>query len=168
MHITGTHFSYFQVCRRKLWLFANNIQMEHTSDLVYEGKLIHETSYPQRNSNFEEVEIGGVKIDFFDPKKQVIHEVKKSDKKEDSHEWQLKYYIYVLENHGFEGVSGILEYPKLRKTTEVFLSDVDRAEIETMKMEISELIENPACPARIDRKMCKNCSYFDFCYVDEI
>lgn len=36
---TGTHFNYYMVCHRKLWLFANGINMEHTSDLVYEGKL---------------------------------------------------------------------------------------------------------------------------------
>ena len=48
MKITGTHFNYYQVCKRKLWLFANGITMEHTSDLVYEVKLIHEESYPQR------------------------------------------------------------------------------------------------------------------------
>ena len=25
MNITGTHFNYYQVCKRKLWLFANGI-----------------------------------------------------------------------------------------------------------------------------------------------
>ena len=34
MNITGTHFNYYQICHRKLWLFSNGIQMEHTSDLV--------------------------------------------------------------------------------------------------------------------------------------
>jgi len=46
--ITGTHISYYLVCHRKLWLFSHEIRMEHTSDLVSEGRLIHETSYPQR------------------------------------------------------------------------------------------------------------------------
>lgn len=46
MQITGTHFNYYQICHRKLWLFANGINMEHNSHLVYEGKLIHEESYP--------------------------------------------------------------------------------------------------------------------------
>ena len=56
MKITGTHFNYYQVCKRKLWLFANGIRFEHTSDLVFEGKLIHEDSYPQRSSKYEEIE----------------------------------------------------------------------------------------------------------------
>jgi len=65
--------------------------MEHTSDLVYEGKLIHETSYPQRSERYEELEIDGIKIDFYDARNKVIHEIKKSDKIEEAHEWQLKY-----------------------------------------------------------------------------
>lgn len=77
MTITGTYFNYYQLCRRKLWLFANGINMEQESDLVYEGKLVHESSYPQRISKYEEVEIDGVKVDYYDTKNKVIHEIKK-------------------------------------------------------------------------------------------
>ena len=66
MQITGTHFNYYLICHRKLWLFANGINMEHNSDLVYDGKLIHEDSYPQRPERYEELEVDGVKIDFAD------------------------------------------------------------------------------------------------------
>lgn len=77
MQVTGTHVNYYFVCMRKLWLFANSIQMEHTSELVDMGRLIHETSYQRRSSAYEEVEIGGIKIDYFDAKNKLIHEVKK-------------------------------------------------------------------------------------------
>lgn len=165
--ITGTHFNYFMICHRKLWLFANRIQMEHTSELVAEGKLIHEYSYPQRTEKFQEIEIGGVKIDYYDAKNKVIHEVKKSDKKEMAHEWQLKYYIYILLNHGIDGVRGILEYPKLRKTEEVYLSQRDIEEIEEFKMNIDQIINNEICPPRLPISRCRNCSYFDFCWSGE-
>ena len=89
--MTGTHFNYYHVCKRKLWLFANGIQMEHTSDMVYDGKLIHEQSYPQRSERYEEMEIDGIKIDYYDPRNNVIHEIKRSDKVEKAHEWQVKY-----------------------------------------------------------------------------
>ena len=98
--MTGTHFNYYHVCKRKLWLFANGIQMEHTSDMVYDGKLIHEQSYPQRSERYEEMEIDGIKIDYYDPRNKVIHEIKRSDKVEKAHEWQVKYYIRVLERNG--------------------------------------------------------------------
>ena len=56
MTITGTHFNYYLICHRKLWLFANGFQMEHTSDLVYEGSLIHETTYTHRPEKFKEID----------------------------------------------------------------------------------------------------------------
>ena len=93
MMITGTHFAYYQLCRRKLWLFANGINMEQESDLVYEGKLIHEESYPERSSKYEEVAIDVIKVAYYDAKNHVIHEIKKSNKVDRAHEWQLKYYI---------------------------------------------------------------------------
>lgn len=66
MTITGTHFNYYQLRHRKLWLFANDINMEQESDLVYERKLVHETSYPQRTARYEEVEIDGIKVDYYE------------------------------------------------------------------------------------------------------
>ena len=167
MQITGTHFSYYQVCHRKLWLFANGINMEQNSDLVYAGKLIHEESYPQRSERYEEIEMDGIKVDYYDAKRKVIHEIKKSDKVEQAHEWQLKYYLYVFERNGIDGVSGILEYPKLRKTSEVILSNVDRTIIREMEHKICEIIDNEVCPQLEKKKICRNCSYFDFCYSGE-
>ena len=83
MNINGIYLNYYQVCKRKLWLFANGINMEHTSDTVYDGKLLHETSYPQRAERYEEMLISTEyedvalfgKIDYFDARNKVIHEV---------------------------------------------------------------------------------------------
>ncbi len=130
--------------------------MENTSDLVYEGKLIHEDSYPRRGEKFREIEIDGIKIDYYDPRNKVVHEIKKSDKHEEAHEWQLKYYLYVLEQNGLKEITGVLEYPRLHRTQEVFLTTPDR-----------EIIQNEKCPERIRKSRCKNCSYFDFCWSGE-
>lgn len=167
MQITGTHFNYYQICKRKLWLFANNIHFEHTSDLVYEGKLIHENSYPQRSSKYEEIEIDGIKVDYYDAVRKVIHEIKKSDKVEVAHEWQLKYYLYVFEQNGIAGCTGILEYPVLRQTNKVFLSEVDRQMIEEMKGKINQIICSEHCPPKENKRICKKCSYYEFCYTVE-
>ena len=96
-----------------------------------------------------------------------MHEIKRSDKVEDAHEWQVKYYIYVLEQNGVDGVRGILEYPTMRKTTPIVLTDDDRREIEKMKSEIEKIIASEKCPDRVAMKICKSCSYFDFCCVTE-
>ena len=167
MYITGTHINYYSVCHRKLWLFANNIQMEHTHDAVSEGKLIHETSYSQRSGKYEEIAIDGIKIDFYDAKNKVIHELKKSSKLHEAHIWQLKYYIYVFEKNGIDGVSGILEYPKERKTEEVYLSSIDKERIKEIEFEILEIIDSETIPEIIKMSRCKNCAYYDFCFVGE-
>ena len=167
MTITGTHFNYYQLCHRKLWLFANGINMEQESELVQIGKIIHETTYPQRASRYEEVAIDGIKVDYYDPKRKVIHEIKKSNKMETAHEWQLKYYMYVFEQHGIEGVKGLLEYPTLRKTKEVILSEVDRENIEVMKADIARIVAQESCPPLAKKGICKNCSYFEFCNTND-
>ena len=168
MRISGTFINYYFVCHRELWLFANSINMEQESDLVYEGKLVHESSYPQRTSKYEEVEIDGIKVDYYDAKNKVIHEIKKSNKIDKAHEWQLKYYMYVFEQHGIDGVKGILEYPLLRKTQEVILTDIDREEIMAIAEDITKIISQEKCPPVAKKGICKNCSYFDFCYINEL
>lgn len=165
--LTATHINYFFICHRKLWLFANGINMEHTSDAVAEGKLIGETSYPQRAEKYTEIEIGGSKIDFYDAKNKVIHEVKKSDSMEEAHEWQVKYYIYLLEQNGIEGVKGILEYPKLRQTKDIDFTDEDKNFLRQTVQQIEAIIGDESCPPVINARLCKQCSYYDFCYITE-
>lgn len=175
MNINGIYFNYYQVCKRKLWLFANGIGMEHTSDTVYDGKLLHETSYPQRAERYEEMlisaEYEGItligQIDYFDARNKVIHEIKRSDKVEEAHVRQVKFYLWLLELNGVDGATGILEYPKLRKMDEVLFSDEDRKLLQKSVSEIRSLIENESCPSTINAKICKSCSYYDFCYAGE-
>jgi len=167
MLTTGTHFNYYLICHRKLWLFANGIRMENTSELVYEGKLVHETSYPRRSEKYQEIELDGIKIDYYDPRNKVVHEIKKSDKHEEAHEWQVKYYLFVLEQNGVEGATGLLEYPRLHKTAEVLLTTPDREVIREMTYNIEKIIHQENCPDRTSKSLCKNCSYFDFCWSGE-
>jgi CRISPR-associated exonuclease Cas4 len=167
MLLTATHINYYHVCHRKLWFFANGIRMEHTSETVAEGKLIGENSYPERAEKYTEVEIDGIKIDFYDAKNKVVHEVKKSDKVEKAHIAQVKYYIYKLEQQGIEGVTGLIEYPKMRERETVHLTGEDREAIKRWEIEIKKIIENKECPSLLNKPICKKCSYYDFCYVEE-
>jgi CRISPR-associated exonuclease Cas4 len=150
--------------------------MEHTSETVAEGKLLHESSYPQRAEKYREIDLSFTlnnkmdlfgKIDFYDAREKVIHEIKRSEKMEEAHEWQVKLYIYLLELNGIEGSTAILEYPKLRITKEVSLSFVDKEYLKVMFVKIAELMESETCPPRINSKICKSCSYYELCYVEE-
>lgn len=162
--VIPTLLNYYMLCRRKAWFFANGIQMEHTSDIVSEGRVISETTYGRRSAKYKELDLGIAKIDFYDAKHKVVHEVKKSNKVEHAHEWQVKYYLYLLEQNGVEGATGILEYPKLRKKSEVTLSQKDRSDLEVMVNEIRKLAAQDLCPPLQKKSICRSCSYFDLCW----
>lgn len=141
--------------------------MEHNSDIVYEGKLIAESTYPQRGQKGTELEIGGVKVDYYDAQKKVVHEVKKSNKMEEAHRWQVKYYLLVLKRYGIEGATGLLEYPKLKQRENVELSLADEERLSKAEEEIEATIAELQCPPVLNKPLCRNCSYHDFCYVEE-
>lgn len=177
MNITATHINYYHICHRKLWLFSNGINMEHTSDTVYDGKLLHENSYTQRAERYKEINLSFTlnqdvdlfgKIDFYDAKARVIHEIKRSDKMEDAHEWQVKFYIYLLALNEIEEGSAILEYPKLRNRKEIYLSLMDRQYLNETFVKITEIMKSEICPPLLHSKICKRCSYYDLCYIDEV
>ncbi|MCX7954686.1 MAG: CRISPR-associated protein Cas4, partial [Bacteroidales bacterium] len=148
------------ICHRKLWLFSKNISMEHTSELVEIGKIIHENSYIRKR---REVTLEGIKIDFFEAKKGIIHEVKKSKSFDESHIWQLKYYLYYFKQYGIE-LEGILDYPKLKKRERIVLTDDDLLKIKAILNHIEEITSLKNLPKVINKPFCKKCSYYEFCY----
>jgi CRISPR-associated exonuclease Cas4 len=167
MHnITATLINLYHICKRELWLHSNEIRMEHTSDTVTEGKLIGENTYLQRSDRYRELVMDGIKIDYYDAKHKIVHETKKSDKMEAAHVAQVKYYIWKLEQNGISDATGIIEYPKLRHTQQVVLDDGDRIMIPKWESEIIKIITDEKIPKVIHKPICKNCSYFDFCYAE--
>lgn len=168
MQLTATHIAYLHICGRKLWLFANGINMEQTSEVVAEGKLIGETTYLDRAQKFTEVEIDGVKIDFYDAKNKVVHEVKKSASVEKAHIAQVQYYLYKLRQKGIDGATGIIEYPRLKQREQVkALDENDVKMVEQWEQAAGSIIGLIVCPEVIRAKLCRSCSYFDFCYSTE-
>ena len=160
--ISGTMFYYYFVCKRKLWFFANEIQMESENEDVIIGKLIDENSYSRE---LKHVLIDNtVNIDFIKEWK-ILHEVKKQKSIEEAGIWQLKYYIYFLRKRGINIEKGILDYPKLKKRQEIFLSKEDEERIENILLEIREII-NLKLPPKLEKlKICRKCAYFEYCYI---
>ncbi len=177
MTITAVEVSYYFYCHRRLWLFHHGIRMEHTSDIVYEGKLIGEHTYGERAEKNKQLELsvplpngwtGAAKIDYYDARNRVVHETKKSDKMEAAHVAQVKYYLYVLERNGITGARGLIEYPAQRERTELILAPGEAEEVEHWIAEIQQILENDACPPVLHKPVCKQCSYYEFCYADEV
>jgi CRISPR-associated exonuclease Cas4 len=177
MNINATLINYLHICHRKMWLHANGITMEHTSDVVSEGKLIGEESYPQRAEKNQELAVSleledgtvaSAKIDFFDAIRGVVHETKKSAAKELAHVAQVKFYLYLLRKNGIRAEHGTIEYPKIRQTERVELLDVDVSEVERWIKSATEIIQRENCPPTLPISKCKSCSYFDFCWAGEV
>lgn len=164
--MTGMQIHYYFLCQRKLWLFVHSIDMEHNSDLVAHGRVISENTFRREKKEIQiETEEGSIALDFYDAKSRVIHEVKKSDKMEETHLWQTKFYISVLEDSGIAGVTGIINYPKLKQTTKVELTDTDRSKLKEIKSDIKRIIDLPLPPEAVRKTFCKNCSYYDLCFI---
>lgn len=160
--ITGSMVYYYYVCRRKLWYFSHQLDMEHTSELVGLGKLVDEDSYSREKKHI--LIDDTINIDFLKSWK-IVHEVKKSKSIEPASIWQLKYYMMVLEDKGLQVEKGILDFPLLRKREVVCLSEEDVSELRRVSAEIQELITMPVPPPFEKMKICRKCAYFEFCYI---
>ena len=160
--ITGLMVYYYEVCKRKLWYFTNDIQLEENNSNVILGKLLEENSYTRDE---KKINIDGViNIDFIRSKK-ILHEIKKSNSIEPASILQVQYYLYYLEKKGLIGLKGILDYPLLKQTVEVNLTDSDRKNLEKIIIEIKEILSKESPPILEKKNICKKCAYFDLCFV---
>jgi len=162
MKITGMMVYYYFVCQRKLWYFTNEINMEQNSELVNIGKIIDETSYKREKKSI--LIDNTINVDFIN-NGAVLHEVKKTKAIEEAGMWQLKYYMYYLENRGVQNITAEIDYPLLRETREVILEDGDREVLSNVIKNIEEIATKDKPPEVLEEKLCKKCSYFDLCYV---
>lgn len=162
MNITGIMVYYYFICQRKLWYFLNEINMEQNSELVSIGKIIDETSYSRERKGI--LIDNTVNIDFI-KNGAVLHEVKKTKAIEEAGIWQIKYYMYYLEQRGVKNVEAQIDYPLIRETKEIFLEEEDRKILENMEKNIAEIKNLDKSPEVLNAKFCKKCAYFDLCYV---
>ncbi len=163
--ITGTHINYYFVCKRKLWLFVHGISMEHTSDTVLLGKLIDELSYERKDKGIDIDDT--IVIDWLDEKTGIIHEVKKSDKMEEAHTWQVLYYLWYLKQKGVKGLKGEIDYPKLKQKVQIELTPELEVQLLEILKSIETVIKQGKPPERINKRFCKTCSYFELCWTKE-
>ena len=156
---TGVQINYYFVCKRKLWLFSKNFEMEHSSDLVLLGKLLHESSYPRK---IKEIELGPIKIDFL-VKGCEIHDIKRSKRIEEAHVYQMLYYLRWLRRKGVFA-KGIINYPLLKKKQAIELTREKEKEIEQVLENIKQTLSNPVPPTTEKKSFCKKCSYYELCW----
>lgn len=160
--ITGVMIYYYKVCPRKLWYFYHEIQMEQENENVQIGKILDETAYKrdEKHINIDNV----INIDFI-RSQGILHEIKKSRKIEDAGIWQVKYYLYYLLQKGTTGINGKIDYPLLKQTVEVNLSEKDIEELKKILADIERITEEKTPPKLEVKRICKSCAYYDLCYI---
>ena len=160
--ITGMMVYYYFVCKKKLWYFANQIQMEQNSELVEIGKIIDETSYKNQEKHI--LIDNTINIDFI-KNNVILHEVKKTKSIEEASIWQVKYYMYYLEQKGVENIKAKIDFPLIKETKDVVLNYEDRQALQHIITNIREIINSKNPMDVIQDKKCKKCAYYDLCYI---
>ncbi|SFE52344.1 CRISPR-associated protein Cas4 [Alteribacillus iranensis] len=161
--VGGIHLHYYALCKRKLWLYDKGIAMEHESDRVLQGSILHEQAYPRLQQK-EWLVDDAFRIDAIDG--EYIRETKISSKMKNADRLQMLYYLYQLENRGIRK-KGLLSYTKEKRTEEVMLDDDTRKEIKRAIAETHGVLEEERTPKVIKMPYCKSCAYYSFCYAME-
>ena len=136
--------------------------MEDENENVQIGKFLDENTYCNERKHIminNEINLDFVK-DF-----RMIHEIKKSRKIEEASIWQVKYYLYYLKKYEVNDISATIDYPLLKRTIKVELTEDDIIKIDKILNEIVEVINNLSIPIYENSKKCKKCAFFDLCMV---
>lgn len=160
--ITGIMVYYYFICKRKLWYFVHEINMENENEDVMLGKLLDENSYVRDNKHINIDNI--INIDFIKEHKE-LHEIKKSRSIEEAGVWQVKYYLYYLKQRGVVGLKAKIDYPLLKKNLIVELSQEDEARLEEILQEIIIAKKQMTPPPFTSQKICSKCAYHDLCFI---
>ena len=79
--------------------------------------------------------------------------------------WQVKYYLYYLQKRGVSGLKGKIDYPLLKKSVIVELSEKDVEILERIIIEITDIKHQEILPVSGNSKLCKKCAYYDLCTI---
>jgi CRISPR-associated exonuclease Cas4 len=159
--LTGTQINYLFICARKLWLFSHHIEMERESDLVALGQLMHAESFQRAK---KEVLIDDlIRLDFFDD--EAVHDIKKGRSMEEAHRAQLLYYLWYLKRKGVDGLKGVINYPKQKRSVELELTPEAEKQVEAWMHQVQEVVQQETPPI-VEEPMtiCRKCSYAELCW----
>ncbi len=176
LRVGGMVLGYYLICPRKAWLSLRGLWMEGESDTVAQGRLLDEHTYGRSDKHIAleaEAPCGtrlAGKIDWANLKEGVLHETKKGRSCEEAHRWQLRFYLWLLQLNGVtrpdgRPFSGQINYPALRKTETVTLTEDDSRQLTSWVQEIGQLAYRFTPPERIGkRSFCRKCAFEELCY----
>ena len=161
-NISGVMVQYFLTCKRELWFYINQINMNYNNDDISIGKAIHERSYSREN---KEIRVDNMVFDFIkDNDGLTVFEVKKSSRLTIGAKYQLYFYLYNLRLVE-PSVKGVLVYPKERKKEELVLDEKIIEEMDEIIEGIIEVSNLKAPPVVENKPYCRRCSFYELCMV---
>ena len=163
VNITGTLISYYFICKTKLWLHANRLNLEDNSEDVRIGKVLHEIQ--EQKTKKAEIKIDNIKIDKIT--KEYLVEFKKSDSDPEAVKWQVLLYLYKLKQKGIDR-KGKIDYHEKNHNTKTEILELDEQnekELLAVLEVIEKLIHMPKPPEPIFENKCKKCAYYEYCFI---
>ena len=163
MKINGTLMNYYIHCQRQCYLHAQRLNLENNSEDVKIGKALHESKYIDDNN--AEIAIENIRLDKLT--KEYLTETKKSDADIEASRWQLIFYLYILKQKGIDR-KGKLEFIKKNREKRIIIIELDdqlENELLIKIKEVEDLISNDKVPKVIEKKHCKKCAYYEYCYI---
>lgn len=164
VNINGTLISYYFICKKKLWLHANRINLEDNSEDVRIGKILHEIN--EEKSKKSEISIENIKIDKLT--RDYLVEVKKSDSDVESVKWQVLLYLYKLKQKGVikKGKIEFIEKNKQdKKIHYIELDELSEKKLLKILNEIETLINQDTPPQAKFESKCRKCAYYEYCFI---
>lgn len=136
--------------------------MESENENVSVGKFIDESSYIK---NRKHIMINNeINLDFIE-RSNTIHEIKKSRKIEKASIWQVKYYLYYLKKRNIYNLNAKIDYPLLKKTVEVELTEEDETTLDNCIQDIKRIVSCEFPPKLELKNICKSCAFEDLCKI---
>jgi CRISPR-associated exonuclease Cas4 len=164
---TGTQVNYYAVCKRKLWLFSHDIEMERENDNVQLGRLLDQQSYKREQKEIaldERVVLDWLEMQDNADGGKTVHEVKKSRRVEAAHRLQMLYYLFYLKTKGV-AARGRIDYPLLKQSQDVELTPATEAELKLVLDDVEHIVESPEVPPRLEsQRFCEKCAYYELCW----
>ncbi|MBE2900306.1 CRISPR-associated protein Cas4 [Methanothermobacter thermautotrophicus] len=162
MKVTGVMVQYYVACKRELWFFANQINMNYDNEDIQMGRLLHEKSFSREKKS---INFGDISIDFMNKKNLTIFEIKKSSRLEEPVRYQLYYYLWYIRKFTGKNVKGVLVYPTEKKREEINLTPEVESEIEKIVKGIKNVVKMKSPPEPVFKRYCRRCSYYEFCMI---
>lgn len=159
--VTGVMMQYYEVCKRELWFYLQQISIDKENEHIHHGTRVDETSFTEDRQS---VQLGMIAPDLLDNGR--VAEIKPSSGGlADGRELQLQYYLWYFKHILDTEREGVLLYPTENKREEVTLTPEVEARVENAIVDIYEFKERESPPPLEEKPYCSACAYHDFCWV---